>query len=63
MLCDKLKELDEEQPPKDCQDIEKWHEEQDAKQQDAFKAALEKLKDLWPVEDIAPALGESENED
>ena len=63
MLCDKLKELDEEQPPKDCQDIEKWHKEQDVKQQDAFKAALEKLKGTWLAEDIAPALGESEIEE
>jgi len=62
-LCDELKELDEEQPPKDCQDNEKWHKEHDVKQQDAFKAALEKLKKTWPAEDIAPALGESENED
>ena len=32
-------------------------------QQDAFKAALDKLGKMWLAEDIAPALGESENEE
>ena len=62
-LCHNLKTLDEEQPPENCQDIEKWHKEQDEKQQDAFKAALEKLGKIWPAEDAAPVLVEEEIEE
>ena len=62
-LCDNLKPLDEEQPAEDCQDIEKWHKEQDERQQVAFKAALEKHGKTWPGENAAPDLVEAENEE
>ena len=63
VLCDSLKTLDEEQPSDACKDIEKWHEEQDAKRQEAFKTALEKLAKTWESEDKKPILEESEDEE
>ena len=62
-LCEKLKLLDEEQPPEDCQDIEKWHKDQDERQQGAFKAALEKLGKTWSAENASPDLVEAESEE
>ena len=62
-LCEDLKPLDEEQPPDACEDVEKWHKEQDEKQQKAFNTGLEKLKKTWPVTDIAPNAVEDEEEE
>ena len=63
VLCDDLKRLDKELPPGGCQDIEKWHKEQDEKQQKAFNAGLEKLKRTWPVTDLAPNAVEEQVEE